>query len=189
MNKVLKWILISVTSILLLGFLGVQILIHQTKKHSPQETLIYQQDGYDIRVEYSRPYKKDRDIFGGLVPYGEVWRTGANDATQFITQTDLLIDGEVLPAGTYTLWTIPGSEEWDIIFNKGEYGWGVSGMDGKASRDPELDIIQTTVKKLRNFKVLEQFTIDIQPNTEIAEAPAVLMIGWDFTRADVVLKK
>ncbi len=188
MNKALKWVLIVVAGLFILGYAGVQYTLYQTKKHSPHDTIVYQQDGYDIRIEYCRPYKKGRDIFGGLVPYGEVWRTGANEATQFITQTDLLIDDKVLPAGTYTLWTIPGPEKWEVFFNKGEYDWGVD-WDSNPSRDPSKDVVKTQVKKLRNFKVLEQFTIDIQPNHEITGAPAMLMLGWDFTRADVVLKK
>lgn len=188
MKKVLKWLAIVIGVIVLICFAGFQYMMYSTKKHSPQETVIYQADGYDIEIEYCRPYKKDREIFGGLVPYGEVWRTGANEPTQFITKSDLKIEGEVLPAGTYTLWTIPGSKEWEVIFNKGAYDWGVD-WDNKAMRDPALDVISTTVQKLRNFKVLEQFTIDIKPNPELPDAPAILMIGWDYTRADVVLNR
>lgn len=182
MKKVLKWIAIILGSLIVLGYAGFEFMKYNTKKHSPQDTVVFQENGYDIQIEYSRPYKKGREIFGGLVPYGEVWRTGANEATQFITKTDLVVDGQPLPAGTYTLWTIPGPKEWQVIFNKGEYGWGVN-FDAVASRDPSLDVVVTTVQKLRNFKVLEQFTIEMQGD------PAMLMIGWDYTRADVILHK
>jgi hypothetical protein len=64
-------------------------------------------------------------IFGGLVPYGEVWRTGANEATTFTTNQDLLVDGSFLAAGKYTLWTIPGPESWKVIFNSKMYPWGI----------------------------------------------------------------
>ena len=121
MNKAVKiilWILGILVGILLIFFLLVGPMIKKgTKKHSPEVTEIYEKDGLNIEIFYSSPAKKDREIFGALVPYNEVWRTGANEATTFTTNKDLLIDGQTLPAGEYTLWTIPGEKSWQIIFN------------------------------------------------------------------------
>lgn len=182
MKKFFKWFGIGFLIIIVIAIVAFQFMKSETKKHSPQETVEYRENGYDIEVVYCRPFKKERDIFGELVPYGKVWRTGANEATTFSTKTDLIIDGEVLHAGDYTLWTIPGPKAWEVIFNEGEYDWGV-GWNGEASRNPDLDVINVTVPVQRNFKVLEQFTISIEHD------PAILMLGWDFTRVDVVLGK
>jgi len=180
--RVLKWLAIIALILLGIGVIGFQIMIHNTKKHSPEKTVKYEDNGMDIEIVYSRPFKKEREIFGGLVPYGKVWRTGANEATTFKTGTDLLIDGEPLPKGEYTLWTIPGASEWEVIFNDGEYGWGVN-MNEEAAREPEFDVVNVTAPVQRNFKVLEQFTIEIDQN------PPLLMLGWDFTRVDIPIAK
>jgi hypothetical protein len=180
--RVLKWIVIVVLILLGLGVIGFQIMKHNTKKHSPETTLKYEENGMNIEIVYSRPFKKDREIFGGLVPYGEVWRTGANEATTFKTETDLIIDGQLLPKGKYTLWTIPKASSWEVIFNEGEYGWGVN-FESKAARDPARDVLKVKSQVQRNFKVMEQFTIDIQ-NT-----PPIMMFQWDNVRVDVPLAK
>jgi len=180
MNKAVKWFLFSLLILAVLAFTGFQIMKFKTKQHSPEQTIAFNENGYNIEVTYSRPFKKGRALFGSLVPYNEVWRTGANEPTAFNTSTDLYIQGQKLPAGDYTLWTIPGPREWQIIFNSGHPGWGV-GWDSKASRDPKLDVVTATTMVQRNFMVLEQFTINIEGN------PAVLQLGWDFIRADVPL--
>lgn len=180
--RFLKWFAIVILVLLGLGVIGFQIMKHNTKKHSPETTVKYDEKGMDIEIVYSRPFKKDRKIFGGLVPYGKVWRTGANEATTFRTETDLTVAGKPLPKGEYTIWTIPGASEWEVIFNEGEYGWGVN-MKGLPAREPESDVLTVTVPVQRNFKVLEQFTIDIQQD------PPMLTLGWDFSRVDVPLSK
>lgn len=80
----------------------------------------------DVRITYGRPQVNDRTIFGDLVPYGEVWRTGANEATTFSASSDVVIEGEPLPAGTYSLYTVPGPEEWTLIFNTAANQWGTN---------------------------------------------------------------
>src|SRR5947208_13190417 len=75
-------------------------------------------DGKTITVDYSSPRMKGRKIFGGLVPYGEVWRTGANDATTFVTTANLSVDGKDVPAGNYTIFTVPEQDKWTLIINK-----------------------------------------------------------------------
>src|ERR1700742_522213 len=82
-------------------------------------------DGKSITVKYSSPRAKGRKIYGGLVPYGEVWRTGANEATSFVTDAGLTIDGKDVPAGSYTIFTVPNADKWTLIVNKKTGEWGI----------------------------------------------------------------
>lgn len=182
MNKYLKWGLI-ITAVLGIGlYIAYLVMIAQTKKHSPEETVTYNQGSYDIEVFYNRPYKKERVIFGSLVAYGEVWRTGANEATTFETKTDLNIDGKVLKAGKYTLWTIPEADTWTIIFNDKQYNWGV-GPSG-ASREAEHDALQVKVPIETLNGIVEQFTIAIEGKSGTPS----LALMWDQTKVSVLLK-
>lgn len=85
--------------------------------------------GADVTLEYGRPKVKGRTIWGGLVPYGKVWRTGADEATTITFDQNVTVEGEALPAGTYALFTIPGEEEWTVIFNKTAKQWGAYKYD------------------------------------------------------------
>lgn len=85
--------------------------------------------GVEVVVEYGRPKVKGREIWGGLVPYGKVWRTGADEATTVELAADAHVEGEPLPAGRYALFTIPGQSEWTVIFNRQADQWGAFGYD------------------------------------------------------------
>jgi hypothetical protein len=91
---------------------------------SPKATVMQTVGVTDVTVTYCRPSVKARTIWGGLVPYDQVWRTGANEATTITFADDVTVDGNKLPAGTYGLFTIPGKDEWTIVFNKGAKQWG-----------------------------------------------------------------
>src|SRR5271155_4858127 len=82
-------------------------------------------DGKTIHVDYSSPRAKGRKIFGGLVPYGEVWRAGANEATTFVTDTNLTIGDKNVPAGSYTIFAVPNPDKWTLIVNKKTGEWGI----------------------------------------------------------------
>jgi hypothetical protein len=185
--KFLKWTGIVVLILVVIALIAMPIMRNNTKKHSPEDTYTYKANGLDIEINYSRPFKKDRVIFGELVPYDEVWRTGANEATTFKTATDITVKEEVLPAGTYTLWTVPRKGEWDIIFNKGAYDWGVdfnwSSRSVVAARDPELDVLTVKAKPERYFKVYEQFTIQVEGQ------PERLLLSWDDIGVSVPIAK
>lgn len=86
-------------------------------------------DGVEISIAYGRPNVKGREIFGGLVPYGKIWRTGADEATTISFSGDVTIEGQALAAGTYSLFTIPGEETWDIVFNSVADQWGSYNYD------------------------------------------------------------
>ena len=85
--------------------------------------------GVSVVLEYGRPNANDRELWGSLVPYGEVWRTGANEATTIELAADAMVEGESLPAGTYSLFTIPSEGEWTVIFNKTATQWGAFRYD------------------------------------------------------------
>jgi hypothetical protein len=157
---------------------------YSTKAYSPEEIVEFQEDSLKLEVFYNRPYKKDRVIFGELVPYGEVWRTGANEATTFTTNLDLLVDGSLLPAGKYTLWTIPGKESWKVIFNSKMYPWGID-SDKKAYREPEFDSLVLEVPTRQMEDPLEQFSIYFENANDLV----LMNLAWDETRVTLPLQK
>jgi hypothetical protein len=112
-------------------------------------------DGVSVVIEYGRPQVRERAIWGELVPYGELWRTGADEATTVTFDADVLIEGEKLPAGTYSLFTIPGEEEWTVVFNKVAEQWG--GYD----YDQNEDALRVTVEPTEHEHVeAMDFVID-----------------------------
>ena len=185
-NKIFFWIFgILIGLALLLIFIGWPILKSQTKKNSPEQIVSYTQEDIEISTLYSSPGKKGRIIFGKLVPYDVVWRTGANEPTAFTTNKDLVIDNKGLPKGTYSLWTIPRETSWDIIFNSEMNYWGVKFSDQTANRDPKHDVLTTTVIPSKSLTVTENFTISFsESNNNI-----LMMLAWDTTVVPVLLQK
>jgi hypothetical protein len=139
---------------------------------SPRDTARADVAGASLLVDYGRPSKRGRQVFGGIVPYGEVWRTGANAATQFRTDHDLDFGGTVVPAGFYTLWTLPTANGWTLIVNTQTGQWGT---EHHADRD--LVKIPMRVESLGDE--VEHFTISIAPGADGGE----LRLDWDHTRA------
>lgn len=172
--RILKWILISLAAIILLLFIAFKWTQSNTKKLSPEGQVSFKTEQYDVEVNYNRPSVRGRTIFGDLVPYGKVWRTGANEATTLTTATDLQINGQTLPAGTYTIWTIPNQQEWEFIFNNKEYPWGV-GWDGEALREEEFDVLRTTVYKETTPQIIETMSISLVK----MEAGFQFQLAWE----------
>jgi len=181
--KFLKWLLIVVAVLIaLVVFVGWPYMREQTKKHSPEKTSTYAERGLDLSVTYSSPFKKGRVIFGELVPYNAVWRTGANEPTTFTTAGDIKIIDKDLAAGTYSLWTQPQKEQWTVIFNKEVPGWGVSFSSGgtETTRDPAEDALQVQVPVERLTVPQESFAIDFEDDTQL-----FLTLSWDDTKVKV----
>jgi len=179
MKKALKIIGIILLVLIIGGYGFREYMISQTKKASPEETVTYAKGDIELEVFYNRPYKKGRVIFGNLVPYDVTWRTGANEATTFETNTDITIAGKTLPKGKYTLWTVPGESHWDVVFNDKMYMWGV-GSNG-ASRNPDKDVIVATVPVQSMSEMMEQFTISFDENG----GQVYLTLAWDTTSVAV----
>lgn len=163
------------------ALIGVLLLIRQverkkTKSLSPEEEVAYSDGDLKLKVLYNRPSKRGRKIFGELVPYGQVWRTGANEATTFQTNKKLIIEGKELAPGTYSLWTIPDSTTWTIIFNKEIGQWGIN-HEGEANRNPTLDVLTATAHAVVQERTFEQFTIAFEKIGEQSE----MVLLWDNT--------
>jgi len=123
----------------------------------------------DIKIDYSRPAVKGRVIWGGLVPYDQVWRTGANEATQISFSDDVTINGQALPKGTYSLHTIPGKDSWTIAFNKVAKQWGSFSYDAKE------DALRVTAKPEKApFTELMEFDFP-----QVTGDNAVVAIRWE----------
>lgn len=183
MNKTIKWILISLVSLATLLFIGYEMLQWQTKKASPEDKVIYEKAGLSLEITYSRPTKNGREIFGGLVPYGKVWRTGANEATVFACNRDIVIDGKTLKAGKYTLWTIPEKDHWQIIFNSKMYPWGVN-FEEQALREPAYDILTVNVPVQETQNEVEQFTIKVEEQQNLE-----LSMMWDKIKVSLLISQ
>lgn len=125
----------------------------------------------DMTITYSRPGVKGRKVFGDLVPYGKVWRTGANEATKISFSDDVTIDGKPLPKGTYSLHTIPGASEWTIIFNKEADQWG------SFSYKESADALRVTAKP-HSAPMTEWFTFDVP---QVSTDKATVELRWDTT--------
>ncbi|AXT63292.1 DUF2911 domain-containing protein [Aquimarina sp. AD10] len=183
MSKLLKRTIIVLISLLVIGVSTVYILRQNTKKHSPEQTITHIANDATFTIFYNRPYKKGREIFGKLIPFGEIWRTGANEATTFTTNKDIMVDGTILKAGTYTLWTIPNLKSWKVIFNSKTYNWGVN-MDGTVKRDDQFDVLTIEVPTQPLLNEIEQFSIYFENANDFT----ILYLAWDRTAVAVPIK-
>ena len=111
--------------ILVIIALATIVFAQQKPLSPPGDATLKFDDGKTVTIQYSRPSMRGRKIFGGLVPYDEIWRTGANAATRLKTDVDLFIDGEAVPKGEYTLYTQPGMSSWKLIINKQTGQWEI----------------------------------------------------------------
>ncbi len=153
-------------------FLAASAIAQDTAKKplSPPAKAEAKIGGKNVTIDYSAPSKRGREIMGGLVPYGKVWRTGANAATTLTTETDLMIGGLHVPAGTYTLFTVPGEKEWTLIVNKQTGQWGTR-------HDPSQDLGRTTMKVTPVKNTAETFAIDLTSGK--------LALTWENVEASV----
>ena len=134
-------------------------------------------DGKSITVDYSSPRAKGRKIYGGLVPFGQVWRTGANEATSFVTTANLTIGGKDVPAGSYTIFTIPNENKWTLIINKKTGEWGIP---YKYESD---DLARVDMDVSKTSGAVENFTISFH---EMGTG-CHMYLDWENTRATIEL--
>ncbi|MEX0894394.1 MAG: DUF2911 domain-containing protein [Balneolaceae bacterium] len=136
-------------------------------------------EGTYIKVVYGQPYKRGREIFGGLEPYGEVWRTGANEATEITLTKDINMAGNPIEAGTYALFTIPEPEDWTIILNTKLGQWGAF------TYDSQYDYVRFKVPAENAEEIIEALTISFD---EVEENETSLSIVWDTTRVEIPIE-
>jgi len=134
--------------------------------------------GKTIKTNYSSPRMKGRKIYGELVPYGQVWRTGANEATTFVTSSAVTVGGKAVPAGSYTIFTIPTADKWTLIINKKTGEWGIP----YNYESDELARVDMKVSKLPS--PVENFTISYVKTA----GGCTMNLDWETTRASVDIK-
>jgi hypothetical protein len=151
----------------------------KSKRPSPPATATGKVMGATITINYSSPGVKGRKIWGDLVPYAQVWRAGANDATIFETDKDIKVEGKSLPAGKYSLYAIPGEKEWVIILNSKTGQWGVKD-DESTSEEPASDVLRLTVKPVKSANFNERLKYVVDKNGFALE--------WENLRVPVSIK-
>jgi hypothetical protein len=149
---------------LLLAFLVVSIsaCAQGNNRPSPPATATGKVAGANITINYSSPSVRGRKIWGELVPYNKAWRAGANEATIFSTDKDIKVEGKNLPAGKYSLFALPGENEWQFIFNSETGQWGIK-RTGEANFDPAKNVLTVTVKPRKSSTMNERLVYDITP--------------------------
>lgn len=147
----------------------------KSKRPSPPATAGATVNGTTVAIDYSKPSAKGRKVFGELVPYGQVWRTGANEATTFTVSKAVKIEGKTLPAGKYGLFTIPAATTWTVIFNKVPNQWGAFKYSAAD------DALRVSVPAKKTAAPVEQFDITVDP-------AGVVALKWENTEADFTVK-
>ena len=142
---------------------------------SPLGMATFKYEDLYVKVTYGRPHKRGREIFGAMEPYGKVWRTGANQATEITITKDVTFGGKKLAAGTYTLFTIPEKNEWTIILNSDLGQWGAYNYNEK------MDVLRVDAAVSQTDLVYEPFTIEIEQK----EDEIHLIMMWDKTKVAV----
>jgi hypothetical protein len=135
--------------------------------------------GKRVYVDYGRPSMRGRRIVGELVPYGRVWRTGANAATTLVTEADLRIGEALVPRGTYTLYTLPTAQGWTLIVNRQTGQWGTQ-------YDASRDLVRIPMRSTRVTQPVEKFTIALERGT--ARGTGTLAMAWENTRLTVPVR-
>jgi Protein of unknown function (DUF2911) len=161
-----------------LAFASVALLAQQDKASRPSPPAKAEcklANGKTVTVDYSSPRAKGRKIFGGLVPYGQVWRAGANEATTFVTTTDMNVGGKAVPAGSYTIFAIPGEDKWTLVISKKTGEWGT------AYPGAENDLARIDMKVSKTSAPVENFTIAFDK----AGNGCTMRMEWENTRASV----
>ncbi len=176
MRKALPLFAVLLCTLMAAAQAGGKAPVDKSKRPSPPgQATVTLADGKTITIDYSRPSAKGRQIFGGVVPYGKEWRTGANEATTFVTTTDLMVGDKHVPAGNYTLYTIPNQQQWTLIINKQTGQWGTM-------YDETQDLVRVPMKVSKTSAPVEQFTISLDKTGAKA---ATLKLEWADTQASV----
>ncbi|MBV8895744.1 MAG: DUF2911 domain-containing protein [Acidobacteriaceae bacterium] len=169
-QKIAAWLLISLAA--------AATSCAQEQRPSPPATADVTLAGKTISIKYSRPSMRGRKIMGDLVPYGQVWRTGANEATSLVTPVALKIGTADVPAGEYTLWTLPSEGAWKLIVNKETGQWGTN-------YNADKDLVRVDMQKAALDHPVEQFLISWKKN---GDRKADLVLEWERTRVSVAVE-
>lgn len=161
-------------SVLLAVALGATVAQAQRQRKSPHETIELDLDGKKVSIIYGRPYAKGRKVFGELVPFDKVWRTGADEATTLKTDADLMFGKTLVPKGEYTLWTVPSAAGMKLVINKQTGQWGTV-------YDEKQDLARVDMKVAKLSAAVEQFTITLAKEKK----GGLLKLEWETTSASI----
>jgi hypothetical protein len=154
---------VKILAIILIGLVLPNLLKAQddkAKRPSPPAIATGKIGDATISIDYSSPSVKGRKIFGGILPYGKLWRAGANEATLFQTDKDIIVEGKKLPAGKYSFFATPGENEWTIYFNSESGQWGDK-KGGDANMDPTKTVLSVVVKRKKLASLNEKLEYSI----------------------------
>jgi hypothetical protein len=166
---------IVILTSLLLAFTVLASCQDKKPASPPAQTQCKFSDGKTINIAYSSPRAKGRKVFGGLVPYGEVWRTGANEATTFVADGDVNVGGKDVPAGSYTIFTVPNADKWTLIINKKTGEWGIPyKYEGDELARVDMKVSSTSAP-------VENFTIALAS----MGGSCTLSMSWENTQASI----
>ena len=168
--------ILLLSAIFCYSFISGQI---KTPQPSPTATITQKVGVSNISVEYSRPGAKGREIFGGLVSYGKMWRTGANKATKITFNENCVFGGAKVKKGSYSLFTIPGEKEWKVVLNKNTELWGVG------EYDEENQVCSIVAKAINTKDFTESFTIDFGTFQSFS---AIMSLKWANTKIDIKIE-
>jgi len=187
MNRVIS----SLVLVALIGSLAASPLPPQHKRLSLHDSISYVISGDRVMIVYGRPHTIKpgttdvRKIWGGLVPWGQVWRTGADEATLFITQQPIVIGGATIPSGCYSLWSLPNQDGTaQLIVNKQIGQWGEDMRDPKNVYDQANDVARVDMKKSDLDKSVEQFTMGITKDPDVSGG-GLIVLQWETTQYSV----
>ncbi len=170
--------LLLILVVAILGRLSVEGQNALPPQPSPNAiTTLKVEDTY-IKITYCRPHKRGRKVFGGMIPYGKIWRTGANEATEMTITKDIIIGGKRLRAGTYSLFSIPNIDEWTVIFNRGLGLWGAY------EYDKNQDVVRFNVDVEKTNKTYQPFTVEFEQTSEITK----LLLIWEETKVSIPIQ-
>ena len=168
--------ILLLSAIFCYSFISAQI---KSPQPSPTATITQKVGVSNISVEYSRPGAKEREIFGGLVSYGKMWRTGANKATKITFNENCVFGGAKVKKGSYSLFTIPGEKEWTVVLNKNTELWGVGEYDEKNQ------VCSVVCKAIETKDFTESFTIDFGTFQSFS---AIMSLKWANTKIDIKIE-
>jgi Protein of unknown function (DUF2911) len=182
-----KFALLAVSLFAVAMFASAQMNMSddKSKRPSPPASAACKfSDGKTIKIDYSSPRAKGRKIFGdasekALVPYGQIWRTGANDSTTFVTDANLNVGGKAVPAGSYTIFTVPKADAWSLVISKKTGEWGTDYPGEKE------DLVRVPMTVSKTSAPVENFTIAFDQ----AGSKCTLRIEWENTRASLEITK
>jgi hypothetical protein len=160
-----------------LGSLMTSTMVYAQK--SPPATAMGKVGAASITITYSSPSVRGRKIWGDLVPYGKAWRAGANEATTFLTDKDITVEGKTLKAGKYSVFIVPTEKEWEFIFNSETGQWGIK-KSGDANFDPAKNAITFKVKPKKSASMAEQLTYAVSGKG--------FSLHWENMEGDVAIK-